>query len=180
MKKIEKSIFIACLACMITACQTAVAQPPVVPTITKAYSNAEIDKMVKEHFRSRSMDVNPPALLKEQLKKDFPNASDIEWEEAANIYEADFEIERMDYKAYYDSKANLLMCVIDIHESEVPAVGKNTAIAKYPDSDIDKDAKKVYKGTNIYYVIELEKDRTERKITLAMDGSIIEEKIKND
>ena len=156
------------------SCQSALAQPN--PSISKKYSNVEIEKLISNHRMSHSMDILPTATLQQQLQKDFPNAKDIDWEEASGIYEVEFEIGRTDYKAYYDKDANLLAYSLDMRESQLPAIVKNAAITKYPNSKID-DVKKIVKGTETMYKLELKKEKTEREVLFNSNGTFLKELI---
>lgn len=150
---------------------TGVAQTP---TISKKYSNIEIEELISGYKRNHSRDVIPANNLKVQFRKDFPNAKDIDWEKAANIYKVDFEIGRIDYEAYYDNDANLLMYTIDIKEYNMPAVVKNAAVSKYPDYKFE-DIEKVVRGTETFYRVEMEKGKTEIKANFDPRGIFIKE-----
>lgn len=160
------------LVCLLS-CQTAMAQPN--PAISKKYSNTEIEKMVSAYKTNKQTDIRPTNGLQQQFTKDFPNSKDIDWETAANIYEVEFEIGRTDYKAYYDGDANLIMYVIDINEAEIPAIVKNAAMSKYPNYKFD-DIKKILRGTETFYVVEMEKSNSaDIKAKFKPDGTFIKE-----
>lgn len=169
MKTTIYSIFIS-LFCLFS-CQSATAQPT--PVISKKYSNAEIEKMIASYKAGDSKDICPTTTLSNQLAKDFPNAARIEWKEAFGIYEAEFTIDRTDYNAYYDAEGNLLMYTAEIRGADLPAVVRNGIVAKYPDYHIDNDPKKTYKGSEIYYTIEIEGSGNEFKLVLSSNGTIL-------
>jgi len=173
--KVICNILILC-SIILFSCQTAIAQPLPNPKVSTKYTNTEVDKLIEGYRMQKSRDIRPTQVLSNRLKADFPSARDIEWEEAAGIYKVEFEIGSKDYDAYYDAEANLLMYIVEIRERELPAIVKNAFITKYPDYKVDRDAKKIYKGTDTYYVVELEKGRTEVKITISKDGTIMREK----
>ncbi|MDH6309728.1 hypothetical protein M2451_002088 [Dysgonomonas sp. PFB1-18] len=170
MKKIAN--LLALTLVLLISCQAAIAQPT--PTITKKYTNAEIEKFIDGYNALRSHDTHPSTALQQQLAKDFPNARDIDWEMAANVYEAEFEIGRTDYKAYYDADGNLLAYSIDIRESQVPAIVKNAAASKYPNCKMD-DSKKIVQGTEVFYKVEMEKRKFEAKALFSQNGAFIKE-----
>jgi len=154
------------------SCQSVSAQPN--PSISKKYSNDEIEKLINTYKISHSQDISPAAIFQQQLQKDFPNAKDIDWEEASDVYEVEFEIGRTDYKAYYDKSANLLAYKLDLKESQLPAIVKNAAITKYPNSKID-DIKKIVKGTETIYKLELKKDKMEKEALFNSKGTFLKE-----
>lgn len=171
--KIIKQIWLFLLLGMI-GCQSVGAHPD--PVISRKYSDIEIDKMITAYAAVNSRDVVPTAALKQQFEKDFPDSRDIDWESGANIFEVEFEIGRIDYKAYYDNDANLMMYVMDIREREVPAIVTNAAISRYNNYVIE-DVKKVVKGTRLMYAVELENDklRSEVKAVFSHDGKFVKE-----
>lgn len=163
-------IFILILLSLVL-CKEGMAQSP---AISKKYSNTEIDRLVSGYKNSRSRDVIPANNLKSQFSKDFPNARDIDWEKTATIYKVEFEIGRVDYEAYYDNDANLLMYKIDIKEYDMPAVVKNAAMSKYPNYKFE-DIEKIVRGSETFYKVEMEKDNTDIKANFDPRGIFIKE-----
>lgn len=155
------------------SCQPAVAQPT--PAVSTKHSDIEIEKIISQFNTSHRRIVYPPTNIQQQFNKDFPKARDIDWESGADVYEVEFEIDRTDYKAYYDNTANLIMYTLELKESELPAVIKNAAMAKYPNSKFD-DIKKIIKGTKTLYKVEMKKDKNhDIKAAFKHDGTFINE-----
>lgn len=171
MKKIIKTtmiiLFIGTLSCQVIS-----AQPQ--PKLTNKYTNDQIEGFIQQYRTSHSKDIRPSDNFQQQLTKDFPNAKDIDWETAAEIYEVEFEIGRTDYKAFYDNNANLLMYILEIREADIPAIVKNTASSKYPNYKIE-DSKKIVKSNGVFYTIEMEKNDMEIKATYNENGTFIKE-----
>jgi CMP-N-acetylneuraminic acid synthetase len=153
--------------------QTVAAQNP---AISALYSNEEIAQKIKTYKTSHSHDVVPPANLQQKFQTDFPKTSDVEWEAADSVYEAEFDVKFKDWKAYYDAKGNLLMTVEEIYRSELPAVVKNAAEAKYPKYHFE-DMDKIRRGTEVFYKTEMELRDTEIKLLIQSDGTITDERI---
>jgi hypothetical protein len=144
-------------------------------TITKAYSNEAIKNMITDFEKAHSKDVMPPAEILQKFLADFPKASDIEWETAGNIYEVEFDVLLVDYKAYYDSKGNLLMYAHDVSTRQLPDVVKNAILSKYAKYHVE-DVDKIYQGTEIFYKVEIERNQMpDVKIIAGEDGSIVKE-----
>ena len=152
---------------------TATAQTPAVST---KYSDEKIEELIQSYHAANARDVLPAATLSQQLKKDFPAALDIEWETAAGVYEAEFEVNRVDYNGFYDVDGNLLMYIFDVRLSEVPAGVKNAAKTKYPAFRFDRDARKIIKGKKTLWKVTLEKGESEIEATFNSDGSFVKEK----
>ncbi len=71
--------------------------------------------------------------------------------------------------------ANLLMYIVDLGESKLPAIVKNAAMSKYPNYRFD-DIKKVVRGTETFYRVEMEKRHAaDIKATYKPDGTFIKE-----
>jgi hypothetical protein len=165
--------FIAVMSCA-AFMQVTTAQSSV-PAISDAYSNETIVKMIRKYRTSHSRDVAPPAKLAAKFKADFPKASDVEWETDDSIYEVEFDVKFKDWKAYFDAEGNLLMTVEEIYHSELPAVVKNAAEAKYPKYHFE-DMDKIRRGTEVFYRIEMELRDMEVELLALPDGTITDEK----
>ncbi|MDR2423841.1 MAG: PepSY-like domain-containing protein [Prevotellaceae bacterium] len=165
--------FLNVIVCCFLFVLTATAQSNL--AISREYSNDAIAGMIRKYKRSNSRDVIPPAELATKFKSDFAKASKIEWEFAEKIYEVEFEVKFRDCKAYYDVKGNLLMLVEEIYRSELPAVVKNAAEAKYPKYRFE-DIDKIRRGTEVFYKIEMELRDTEVKLLIKSDGVVLDEK----
>lgn len=134
------------------------------------YSNQEIDSLLICSREAKSYDISPPS-VSSQFWSDFPMATDVEWEKKGHIFVVDFEIEDTDYESCYDSLANLLMYKYEIKEGDIPAVVKNSAVGKYPDYNIKK-AKKIVRGSETFYKLELKRDGVKVFLSLGHDGVI--------
>ncbi|WP_101688879.1 hypothetical protein [Dysgonomonas massiliensis] len=168
----KKIITVLCTIALLLSCQSVVAQPK--PVISTKYSNEKIQEMISSFKNGYSQDATAPASLVSKFNLDFPNAKDIDWEAVADIYEVEFEIGRVDYKAFYKG-TDLLMYTRDIQVSELPAVVKNTAISKYPDYDFE-DIEEINIGTDLIYKVELEHHKKEVTMKIKYDGTILKEK----
>lgn len=172
MKKILCAILFVSI---LISCQSAIAQPK--PSVTTKYTDDKIKEMLISFKNANTQDiVTPPTRLNEKFNNDFPQAKDIEWETAANIYEVEFEIGCTDYKCYYTSDGELVMYLFSIKASTLPAVVKNATISKYPDYDFD-DIKEIYRGSEILFDIELKHYDTEVEMLIKDNGTILNEKL---
>ncbi|MDR0745208.1 MAG: PepSY-like domain-containing protein [Mediterranea sp.] len=153
--------------------QAAAAQSPAIST---RYSNEEIVQKIKAHKASHSQDVVPPANLQQKFGVDFPKASDVEWETTGDIYEVEFDVRLRDCKAYYDATGNLLMTIEETYRSELPAIVKNAAEAKYPKYHFE-DINKIRRGTEVFYEVEMELRDMEVELLIQPNGTILNERI---
>jgi hypothetical protein len=148
-------------------------QAQTTPAITGIYSDKEIDQLVRAYAMADSRDATPSQSLQQTFVKNFPNAFDVEWETAANVYEVEFEIGHADYKAYYDKDGNLLMYYYEIKASKLPVAVRDAAKGRYPKYRFD-EIKKIHKGTAVFYKIEMECRDSEFKIVVKSDGSFVD------
>jgi len=148
------------------------------PAISTRYSNSEIAQMVREYRMADGRDIVPPNNLQHKFQANFPKAYDVEWETAGSIYEVDFEVRFRDFKAFYDKEGNLLMVVEEIYKSALPTIVKNAAQAQYPKFRIE-DIRKIRRGTETVYKVEMEKSFSDMEVTLFVksDGVVLNEGI---
>ena len=164
--------FIALMSCAVFV-PVAAAQSSV-PAISDAHSDEAIAGMIRKYRSSHSRDVTPPVKLAAKFKADFPQASDVEWEVADSVYEVEFDVKFRDRKAYYDAEGHLLATVEEIYRSELPAVVKNAAEARYHKYHFE-DIDRISRGTEVFYRIEMELGDAEIELTVRSDGTITDE-----
>ena len=165
--KTNIKILVLSLICLVSY-QAIMAQS----SFSNKYTDIEIDRMVNKYEKAHSKDIKPTTIFEQRLSKDFPKAKYIKWETAINVYEAEFEIDRIDHKAYYDKNANLIAYLYEISESALPAIVKNAAQAKYPNYEFE-DIKKVIKQAGVQYIVEMEKKDKEVKAIFKENGTFV-------
>lgn len=171
--KYIKHILFAGIICLFSCQQT---NANIAPTISKKYSNEEIQNKIIAYKSSHHSDTYPSSILSKKFSNDFPNASDIDWETAANIYKVEFEIGRTDHEAYYDAQGELLMYTVELEEAELPAVVRNAIVTKYPDHKLD-DIIKICRGSNTFYKVEVKQRKNDYIVIVSSNGTITDEYI---
>lgn len=146
------------------------------PAVSKKYTVAEVDQLFYNFRIDHPRDTYPSEKLRTAFKNHFPGATDVDWEKGGKLYEVEFEIKQVDYKAFYDEAGDLIMYKHDIHLSELPENLYKTITAKYPNYRFD-DLEKIVKAGETSYKIELEKGDVDVKFTIKPDGSIINETV---
>lgn len=150
------------------------------PTVSTKYSTEQIETMYINHEIENAIDVyTPPAKLLEKFNLDFPKARGAEWEQSSGLYEVEFEIGWIgdtEHKAYYDMEGNLIMYKAEISENDLPGVVKNAAQAKYPNFRFD-DLRKIVKGEQISYKVEMKKGNHDVELLVLNDGTIANQSI---
>lgn len=110
-----------------------------------------------------------PSVILNNFKKEFPKASDVEWELKGTEYEVDFEIGFTDNEAWFDTTGKMVKRKEDIKVSELPEA-VHTTIKKDYAGYRASDAKKITSGNEVTYQLELEKGNTEWKILFSAAG----------
>lgn len=116
-----------------------------------------------------------PSNLTDSFQKEYPNASDVEWEMEGMNYNVEFEIDRMDHEIWYSEDGKIVKMEQELDNKNLPGVITKLIDSKYSEYKIDsvemteKDGKKTYE-------VELDKGWTEEK-TLIVDenGKVINE-----
>lgn len=139
--------------------------------VSDSYTGEFIDSLLMQHKSQHNNDIDPDEKLTCQFSQDFPNAKGVDWEASRSIFEVEFEISNIDYKAYYDKQPKLILYKYEIEEKNLPAVVKNTCVARYPDYNF-KDIIKIHKGAEVIYQVELERNDIEVTIILKKDGTV--------
>jgi len=112
-----------------------------------------------------------PSVVSNTMMSAFPNATDLDWEKKNGNYEADFDIDTVDYEALLDASGKMLQVKHDITAADLPEAVKNTISQNYQDLRID-DASMVEKGSETYYQVELEGSGPEQKLVFLADGIV--------
>jgi hypothetical protein len=151
---------------------------PSVPTdggnVTGSYTTEQIQALLAQYFAARSVDVAPAAAVSGSFSAQFPNARDVEWEAAGDVYNVDFEIANVDYEAWYDQNGVRLAYAYDISRPALPQVVKDAAAAKYPGYRID-DTERIYVGEIPAYSLEMESGKSEIDAIFTDNGSFMAE-----
>ncbi len=159
-----------------TACAERAPQAKVLPAVTTAYTDVQIDSLISAFYLGQDKDVRPSQEAGSRFLNDFPGAAEVEWSVSNNVYEADFDIARLDYEAWYDASGNLLMYKYDVSASKLPAAVKSQAKQKYPGYRIE-GAETIRKGTATAYKVSLEKKETDIEAYYSPDGTFLGEQI---
>ncbi len=178
MKAIKTSMymFLAGLF-MLTSCQsTTAAAPDLGVRPDTMLSNEQIEQKLADFRAVKAVDVSVPSnVIAAKFKSQFATAYDVEWDMANSVYEVEFEISKVDYKAWYDADGNLLKYKQDISVRQLPEVVKNSVKHKYPKFRMD-DAEKIFKGTDVLYEVSVEKGKQEFKTYFKEDGTFVKER----
>jgi hypothetical protein len=141
---------------------------PDVPTIDQNTVKAKIGA----YYSTPSSPTAPVPNVEAAFREKFPTATDVEWKVSNGVYEIDFEVDRVDYEAWYDADANLLMYKHDIAATQIPAAVSAALGRDYPGYRVD-DVEKVYKGNIVGYYFDLEKGQMDARAFYQEDGTFL-------
>lgn len=114
-----------------------------------------------------------PSVIINNFKKEFPKASDIEWERQGNQYSVDFEIGfHSDYEAWFDKSGELIRYAEEISKTDLPQEIKDAITNQYQGYKID-DAIKFIENNIETYSVEIEKGHNERNLLFNKNGKLI-------
>ncbi len=145
------------------------------PVINGNMSDDEVDNLIAAYYSGYDVDVLPsnvPDAIRRSFTAAFPNAREVDWETSANVYKVDFEINNVDYDAWYHQNGALLAYKFDITRASLPQSVKATISSQFNGYAVD-DAEKVVKPKSIGYLVELEKGNIEEDAYLHADGTYI-------
>jgi uncharacterized membrane protein YkoI len=111
-----------------------------------------------------------PSVVQNTVQSKFTNAVDIEWEKKNDIYEAEFDVANVDYKAHIDASGKLIVYKVDMRVAELPATIATAITNEHAGYEID-DADKLEKDGVTYYQVELDgKGKQEKKLVYTAEG----------
>lgn len=114
-----------------------------------------------------------PSVIINNFKKEFPKASDIEWERQGNQYSVEFEIGfYTDYEAWFNTSGDLIRYAEEISRTDLPQEIKDVINNQYQGYKID-DAIKFIENKIETYSVEIERDHEERNLLFSKNGKLI-------
>lgn len=112
-----------------------------------------------------------PTAVQEAFKAEFANATEVEWETRDNQYEAEFEVNDVDYHALLDASGNMISQKQEIEESELPSEVMTAIRKDFADFEVD-DAEKLMKDGETFYQVELEKFLKDEEKVYSANGEL--------
>jgi hypothetical protein len=113
-----------------------------------------------------------PSVVQNTVTGRFAHINDIDWEKKKNFYEAEFDMEGVEYKAQVAPNGSLLVVIKDIKAASLPQQVTEAIHRNYAEYMID-DVKQVEKNGAVYYQVELEKRKTKDiRIAYSADGAV--------
>lgn len=114
----------------------------------------------------------PEKEIRKEFNAMYPSARDVEWERAGAYWVVSFEMDRIDYEAWYDDGGNWIRTVKEIMLASVPSailtyLEQSVYGGSYPD-DVDY----VMTPAGNFYRFELMYEGREVKVDVTEDGVV--------
>lgn len=75
--------------------------------------------------------------LKSQFEKEYPNATEIEWEKENNLFNVEFDIDEKEQEIWYDDSGNIIKTEHELEEAELPEAIRSKIKSSYSAFKID-------------------------------------------
>jgi hypothetical protein len=114
-----------------------------------------------------------PSVVANVFKKQFPKATDVEWERKNELYKVEFEINRQEHSMWIDGSGNVARHKQDIRAQDLPAAVRSAIARDYKDYKID-DVEKSEAGNVIHFKVELKKGSEDIDVFFDLQGEKVE------
>tara|TARA_Y100000588_G_C13686465_1_gene682586 strand:- start:63 stop:506 length:444 start_codon:yes stop_codon:yes gene_type:complete len=115
-----------------------------------------------------------PSVVLNGFTEQFSNATGVEWEKKADLYEAEFEIEKVDYEAILSSDGTIVKYKYDVSYEALPEAVQASITADYDKANIDEIELIQISETN-YYQVEFDAEPNDNKIIFEESGQVTTE-----
>lgn len=112
-----------------------------------------------------------PSVVKNSFEEQFPTATDVDWEVMGTDYEADFEIEMVEYNALIEADGDLIKYKYDIAATALPEAVTATIVADYENKPVDGTEILII-DDNTYYQVELDDEPSDIELVFDESGEV--------
>lgn len=115
-----------------------------------------------------------PSVVLNGFTEQFSNATGVEWEKKADLYEAEFEIEKVDYEAILSSDGTIVKYKYDVSYEALPEAVQASITADYDKANID-EIELIQISETSYYQVEFDAEPNDNKIIFEESGQVTTE-----
>lgn len=115
-----------------------------------------------------------PSVVLNGFTEQFSNATGVEWEKKADLYEAEFEIEKVAYEAILSSDGTIVKYKYDVSYEALPEAVKASITADYDKTNID-EIELIQISETSYYQVEFDAEPNDNKIIFEESGQVTTE-----
>lgn len=116
-----------------------------------------------------------PSNLNDAFNKEYPKATDVEWEKELDNYKVEFDLKRQDHEVWYNASGTVLKKEIEITEGELPQVIRDVIKSKYAGYRVD-DVEVIWQNNATTYEVELEKGQDEKHVIFDSNAKVLGER----
>lgn len=128
-------------------------------------------------FQSDAQDLmkrEVPEAIVSQFEKEFPKATDVDWEKETNYYKVDFELKRnMDWEVWYNEDGSVVKKEEEWRKSKLPTAVKETISADFPDYRIG-DVTRITEGEEVKFEVELDSRDADLSVWIDSRGQVLD------
>jgi len=114
-----------------------------------------------------------PATVATNFKKQFANATKMQWEMEEANFEVNFKANNVEFSAKYDKQGNWLETEQEIKQSELPIPVKQALEKEFPKAEIEETEKVTYPNKATVYEIEVEKNKQKFEVQFSAEGKLL-------
>lgn len=112
-----------------------------------------------------------PSVVLNGFTEQFSNATGVEWEKKADLYEAEFEIEKVAYEAILSSDGTIVKYKYDVSYDALPEAVQASITADYDKTNID-EIELIQISETSYYQVEFDAEPNDNKIIFEESGQV--------
>lgn len=112
-----------------------------------------------------------PSVVLNGFTEQFSNATGVEWEKKADLYEAEFEIEKVDHEAILSSYGTIVKYKYDVSYDALPEAVQASITADYDKTNID-EVELIQISEKSYYQVEFDAEPNDNKIIFEESGQV--------
>jgi|SRR5690606_3738137 len=116
-----------------------------------------------------------PTAVKAAFDKEYPKATDVEWEKKMGNYEVDFDLNKLDHEIVYNASGNVVRKEQDLAEADLPQAIRDEIKSKYAGHKIE-DVDMIWENNTITYEVEIEKGQDEKTVTFNATAKVLNER----
>ncbi|PVW12427.1 PepSY-like domain-containing protein [Marixanthomonas spongiae] len=115
-----------------------------------------------------------PSTLIANFQKEYPNATDVEWEKEMDHYKVEFDEGNFEHEIWYSASGAMVKMEQDISKNMLPSAVTNAIKNSYSSYRID-DCEKLTENNETTYKVELEKWTDEKEVVFDEAGTVVKE-----
>jgi Putative beta-lactamase-inhibitor-like, PepSY-like len=114
-----------------------------------------------------------PEVVQKAFEEAFSSIEEVQWEMERGLFEAEYEIDGMEFGIYFNSDGIIIAREKEINPEDLPPAVLNVIEQEYAGFEFD-DVEMIEYEDGVQYEIELETEKVEVELLIDADGTIRE------